>query len=81
MLNAACYALRSIKPYLSQDKMKMVYYAYFHSTMSYGTIFWVNSTDITKIFKMQKRVMRSITGSKNGDSFRQPDWMWRRGIS
>jgi hypothetical protein len=58
MLSAACYAFRSIKPYMSQEVMKMVYYAYFHSAMSYGIIFWGSSTDSTKIFKMQKRTIR-----------------------
>jgi hypothetical protein len=29
MLSAASYALRSIKPYMPQEVMKMVYYAYF----------------------------------------------------
>jgi hypothetical protein len=54
MLSAACYTLRSFKPYISQEIMKMVYCAYFHSTMSYGIIFWRNSTDSTKIFKIQR---------------------------
>jgi hypothetical protein len=65
MLSAACYALTSIKPYMSQEIMKMVYYAYFHSAMSYGIIFWGNSTYSTKMFKMQKRAIRIITGSRN----------------
>jgi hypothetical protein len=49
-LSTACYALRSIKPYMSQEVMKMVYHTYFHSTMLYGTIFWGNSTDSKDIF-------------------------------
>jgi hypothetical protein len=64
MLSAACYALKSIKLYMSQEVMKMVYYASFHSAMSYGIIFWRNSTDCIKIFKMQKRAIRIITGAR-----------------
>jgi hypothetical protein len=63
MLNAACYALRSVKPYVSQEPQeaqKMAYCDYFHSAMSYGIIFWGNSTESIKIFKMQKRVTRII---------------------
>jgi hypothetical protein len=45
VLNMLSAALRSIKHYMSQEVMKMVYYAHFHSTMSYGIIFWGNSTD------------------------------------
>jgi hypothetical protein len=67
MLRAACYALRYIKPYMSREVMKIVYYAYIHFAMSYGIILWRNSTYSTKIFKMQKRAIRIITGSKNRD--------------
>jgi hypothetical protein len=55
---------------MSQEVMKMVYHTYFHSTVLYGIIFWGNSTDSQKNFKMQKRVIRIITGSKNKDSCR-----------
>jgi hypothetical protein len=65
MLSAACYALRSVKPYMSQEVMKTVYYAYFHSALSHGIIFWGNSTESTKIFQMQKMAIITITGSKN----------------
>jgi hypothetical protein len=34
-----------------QEVMKMVYYAYFHYTMSYGIIFWGNSTDSKIVLK------------------------------
>jgi hypothetical protein len=38
-LSAACYPLRSIKSFMSQEVMKMAYYIYLHSTLSYGIIF------------------------------------------
>jgi hypothetical protein len=34
MLSSASYARRSIKHYMSQEVMKMVYYAYFPSTVT-----------------------------------------------
>jgi hypothetical protein len=40
-LSAACYAVRAIKPFISQDILKMIYYSYFHSVISYGIIFCV----------------------------------------
>jgi hypothetical protein len=55
---------------MSQEVMKEVYCAYFHSAMFCGIIFLGNSTDSTKIFKMQKRAIRIITGSKNRYSCR-----------
>jgi len=42
-LSAACYAMRSVKPGMSQETMMMVYYAYFYSIMSCGLICWGNS--------------------------------------
>ena len=39
-LNKACYAIRSIKPFLSADILRMMYFSYVHSVMSYGIIFW-----------------------------------------
>jgi hypothetical protein len=60
-----CTHVRSINTYMSQKVKKMVYYAYFHSAMSYGIIFSEISTDSTKIFKIQKRPIGIITGSKN----------------
>jgi hypothetical protein len=50
---------------MSQEVLKMVYYTYFHSVMSYGIIFWGNSKDSPKIFKKQNRAIRIMTGSKN----------------
>jgi hypothetical protein len=41
-LSAACYALISLKPYMSLETMKMVCNAYIHSAMSYGIICWGN---------------------------------------
>ena len=40
----------------------MVHYAPFHSVMSYGLIFWGNSTDSKCAFKLQKRAIRIIVG-------------------
>jgi len=38
-LNKACYIIRRSKLYLSDDPLKIVYYAFFHSVMSYGLFF------------------------------------------
>ena len=48
----------------------MIYYTPFHSIMSYSIIFWGNSTHSQKIFELQKRAIRTITGSRNKDSCR-----------
>jgi hypothetical protein len=35
-LSSACYAMMSFKPYVSTNTMKIIYYSYFHSVMTYG---------------------------------------------
>jgi hypothetical protein len=37
-LISACYAVRAIIPFVSQDILKMMYHSYFHSVMKYGRI-------------------------------------------
>jgi hypothetical protein len=46
----------------------MVYYAFFHSIMSYGLISWGNTTHSRYIFKLQKRTVRIMLGAGNRDS-------------
>jgi hypothetical protein len=53
-LSAACYALRSVKPYMSQEIPKMLCYAYFHSALAHGIIPWGNSKDNTKFSKCRR---------------------------
>jgi hypothetical protein len=53
-LNKACYAIRAIKPSMSQESMKMIYYSYVHSLLLYGIIFWSNAPHNEDIFKSQK---------------------------
>jgi hypothetical protein len=70
-LNNACYVIRSCKMYLSHAALKIMYYAFLHSVMSCGVIFWENSTNSKCIFKLQKRAIRIIVGAKNNDSSRE----------
>jgi len=58
----ASFALRVVKPFLSLDSLKMVYYSYFHSVMTYGLIFRGNSHHSNIIFRLQKRIIRIIVG-------------------
>jgi hypothetical protein len=52
-LRAACYIMRSIKPYVPLNTLKIVYYSYFTSIINYGLPFWVKSSHSIKIFRMQ----------------------------
>ena len=68
-LSSACFAIRAVKPFLSQESLKMVYYSYFHSIMMYGLIFWGNSYYSNAIFRLQKRTVRIFVGIR--DSYRE----------
>jgi hypothetical protein len=70
-LNKACYAIRSIKPFMSLDVLRSAYCLYVHSTISYGIIFWGNSSDSEEIFKIQRRKIRIIMNSSKNVSCRQ----------
>jgi len=70
-LNKACYALGLIKPFMSLDVLRSTYFSYAHSIVSYGAIFWGNSSYSDDIFKIQKRIIRIIMNSSRNDSCRQ----------
>jgi hypothetical protein len=70
-INSANFALYSIRNYLSTNALLQVYYAYIYSRISYGLIFWgVSSSCIDKIFKLQKRSVRTIKKLLCGESCR-----------
>jgi len=70
-LCSACYAIRFVKPFVSMEMLKTISYNYFHSIISYGIIFWGNSTHSIKIFGLQKRVIRTMMGYSKRDSCRK----------
>jgi len=62
-LSSACYIMRSIKPYMSSNTLKIIYYSYFNSIISHSLLFWGNSPYSLKIFRLQKKIIRIMTGS------------------
>jgi len=60
-----------IQAIMSLETLRMVYFAYIHSIISYGIIFGGNQPYSDKIFKIQKRVIRIITSSRMRDSCRE----------
>jgi hypothetical protein len=59
-----------MKQYMPLKTFIMMYYAYFHSLMNYGLIFWGNSPHSVHIFRLQKKVIRIITSTRNRESYR-----------
>jgi len=50
---------------MSASALKIIYHAFFHSTMSYGIIFWGNSSQSSTIFSMQKNTIRIMEARGN----------------
>jgi hypothetical protein len=66
----ACYSMRVIKPIMPTETLKMVYYSYFYSLLTYGIIFWASASFSEQIFRIQKRIIRVMNGLQTRDSCR-----------
>jgi hypothetical protein len=69
-LSSACFIMRAIKPIMSLGILRMIYFAYIHSVLTYRIVFWGNSSYTIKVFRIQKKVIRIIVGLKKYDSCR-----------
>jgi hypothetical protein len=63
-LSSACYAVRALTPPLSKTVLKVLCFSYVHSIISYGIIFWGNSVNSIKIFRLQKKILSVMTKLK-----------------
>jgi len=70
-LSSACYVMRLVKPYVTINTLRMIYYSYSHCVMTYGLLFWGNSPHSIKIFRLQKKIIRIMAGWKIRDSCRK----------
>jgi len=64
-LSKACYIIRNLKTYMSASSLKVIYYAFFHSVMNYGIIFWGILLRSSIIFRTQKKAIRIMEGCGN----------------
>jgi hypothetical protein len=62
--------MRIIKPYMSLETLKKVYYSNFNSIINFGLEFWSTSAHSKKIFKIQKRIVRIMMGCRKEVSCR-----------
>jgi hypothetical protein len=70
-LCSACYTLRNLKHIVPQSALRTIYYAYIHSILSYGIIFWGRSSSVNKLFILQKKIVSIITNSRIRESCRE----------
>jgi len=59
-LNSAYYIIRSLKTLIPLETLRLIYFSNFHSIVLYGIIFWGNTGYSTSLFKIQKRVIRTM---------------------
>jgi hypothetical protein len=59
-LNSACFAVRALKSFLTIEDLRIVYFAYVHSIITYGLPFWGNAVNSKNVFIIQKRLIRVI---------------------
>ena len=59
-LSSVTYSLRVISNYVNFNTLKVIYYANFESLVRYGLIFFGASTEISRVFIIQKRAMRAM---------------------
>jgi hypothetical protein len=69
-LSAAQYAVISLLHINNTHTLKSTYFAYFHSLMKYGIIFWGNSPYSKKVFTLQKKIVRVMMCVKSRNSCR-----------
>ena len=63
-LNKIGFLIGSLKSYTSLNTLKTIYFAHFHSLLSYGIIFWGHFSNCIRIFRIQKRILRLMVGIK-----------------
>jgi hypothetical protein len=56
-LSQVYYIVRAVKLFLPLDTLKIIYYAYFHSVMTCGVIFWGNSHTVTLFLDYKKELL------------------------
>ena len=53
-LNKTCYAIRTLKASISPEVLRTIYFSYFQTIMTYGIIFWGNSSTSISVFRIKK---------------------------
>ena len=60
-LRTSCYALKFMSKHCSQEILKTLYYANFHSHLRYGIMNWGNSASVNRVFLLQKYAVRILS--------------------
>jgi hypothetical protein len=69
-LSRIYYIIKSLKDTVSLQIITAIYFAHFEARLQYGILFWGHDSDCTKLFCLQKKVIRLISGMKRFESCR-----------
>lgn len=69
-LRSQCYGLNFMSHHCSKDILRTLYFANIHSHLKYGILNWGNSTNMHRVFILQKYAIRIIASLKMRDSCR-----------
>jgi hypothetical protein len=76
-LSEACYGVRSTFHISHINSLESIYFAYFHSIIQHGIVFWGNSSNSREIFTLQKEIIRIMVGANprtaRTDLFKNPE--------
>jgi hypothetical protein len=70
-LNKVSYVIKSLRDVTSPLVVRSIYFAYVYTHLKYGLVFWGGDSKSKTIFKLQKKVIRIISGVSRWSSCRQ----------
>jgi hypothetical protein len=53
-LSKLCFAIKTIKSFVNKNIVKTMYFAYMHSSLKYGILFWGNFRNPKKVLNYKK---------------------------
>ena len=69
-LKSSCFGLKFMSNHCSTEILLTLYYANFHSSLKYGIINWGNSSQVSRVFLLQKYAVRIIAELNSLDTCR-----------
>jgi len=54
-LSNLCFATKTTKSSVNKNNVKTMYFAYLHSSLKYGILFWGNSLNLKECLNYKKR--------------------------
>lgn len=62
-LSSYCYLIRNIRDTVCNDILKLLYFGLAQATLSYGIIYWGQSSEAKSVFIAQKKILETWQGS------------------